>query len=150
VRYFLLPDPNEPGIIPTSDSLSCTRSVAMSKAEDEFHALRQLAKDYRSVVDGLKARGWIEEHQEPRQGLVTSTELAPPQSDAGYIAINFDIHPGSIGDANNTVTVQLVTKRPDDDRIKVFRGVDVVRAGPEHALESFSAIVIDYANELEK
>lgn len=122
----------------------------MINAEDEFHALRQLAQDYRSVVNGLKARGWIEEQQEPRQGLVISTELAPPQAEAGYIAINFDIHPGSVGDANNTVTVQLVTRRPDDDRIKVFRGVDVVRAGPQHALESFSATVIDYAFELEK
>jgi hypothetical protein len=122
----------------------------MSKAEDELNALRQLAQDYRSVVDGLKARGWIEEQQEPHQGLVTSTELAPPQSEAGYIAINFDIHSGSVGDANNTVTVQLVTKRPDDDRIKVFRGIDVVRAGPQQALESFSTTVIDYANELEK
>jgi hypothetical protein len=81
---------------------------------------------------------------------VTSTELAPPQPDAGYIAIHFDIHQEPLADGESTVTVQLVTKRPDDDRIKVFRGVDVVQAGRQNALESFSATLIDYANELEK
>jgi hypothetical protein len=122
----------------------------VSKAEDESQALRQLAQDYRSVVDRLKARGWIEEQREPQGGLVTSTELAPPQPDAGYIAIHFDIHQEPLADGESTVTVQLVTKRPDDDRIKVFRGVDVVQAGRQNALESFSATLIDYANELEK
>ena len=122
----------------------------MSKAEDEFAALRQLAQDYRSVVDRLKGRGWIEEQREPEQGLVTSTELAPPQPEGGYIAIHFDLRQGSIGDGNGTVTLQLITKSPDDDRIKVFRGLDVVRAGREQALESFSATLIDYANDLEK
>src|SRR5262245_35126247 len=122
----------------------------MSKAEDESQALRQLAQDYRSVVDRLKARGWIEEQREPEDGLVTSTELAPPQSDAGYIAIHFDIRQEQLADGNSTVTVQLATKTPDKDRIKVFRGVDVVQAGRQSALEAFSATLIDYANELEK
>jgi len=121
----------------------------MNKAEEEFDALRQLAQDYRSTVDRLKARGWIEEQREPEQGLVTSTELAPPHPEGRYIAIHFDIHHGPIGDGNSTVTVQLVTQRQDDDRIKVFTGVDVVRVGRQQALESFSATLIDYANELE-
>ena len=91
----------------------------MGKAEDEFEVLRQLAQDYRSVVEGLRARGWIEEQQEPKLGLVTSTELARPESGIGYIAINFYIHHASLGNGNNTVTVRLVTKAPDDDRIKM-------------------------------
>ena len=122
----------------------------MGRADVEFEALRQLAQDYRAVVDELKARGWIEEQQEPKLGLITSTELAPPESDLGYIAVNFDIHHPILGNGNNTVTVQLVTKRPDDDRIKIFKAADLTRVGSKQALESFSATVIEYANELEK
>jgi hypothetical protein len=122
----------------------------MSEAEDEVQALRQLAQDYRSVVDNLKGRGWIEEQQQPELGLVTSTELAAPEPDRGYIAINFDIHTATRKDANNTVTVQLVTKTPDDDRIKIFKAADVAQMGREKALESFSATVMDYADELEE
>ena len=122
----------------------------MSKAEDEIHALRQLAQDYRSVVEGLKAHGWIEEHQEPELGVITSTELAPPESDRGYIAIDFDIRHATTGDGDNTVSVRLVMKRPDDNRIKLFTAADVVRAGRETALELFRATVTDYAGELEK
>jgi hypothetical protein len=122
----------------------------MSKPEDELQALRQLAQDYRSVVDALKARGWIEEQQEPKQGLVTSTELAPPKFKSGYIAIDFDLHDAPDGDENNTLTVQLVTKNPDDNRIKIFKAADFARVGRQQALESFSATVTEYATELEK
>jgi hypothetical protein len=122
----------------------------MSKPEDELHALRQLAQDYRSVVDELKARGWIEEQQEPKQGLVTSTELAPGKSTSGYIAIDFVIHGAPDGDENNTVTVQLVTKNPDDNRIKIFKAADFAQVGRQQALESFSATVTEYAKQLEK
>jgi hypothetical protein len=123
----------------------------MGKTGDQVQALRQLAHDYRSVVDRLKGRGWIEEQQQPDQGLVTSTELAPPQSDGGYIAINFDFRAAMHGEAaTNTVTVQLVTKTPDDDRIKIFKAPDLARLGRKKALESFSATVTDYADQLEK
>ena len=121
----------------------------MSKAEDELQAARQLAQDYRAVVDELKARGWIEEQQEPKQGLITSTELAPLKSKSGYIAIDFVIHDAP-DDENNTVTVQLVTKNPDDNRIKIFKAADFARVGRQQALESFSATVTEYATELEK
>jgi hypothetical protein len=123
---------------------------SMRKTGNEVQVLRQLAQDYRSVVGHLKDRGWLEEQQEPDEGLVTSTELAPPQSDAGYIAINFDLRTATRRDANNTVMVQLVTKTPDDDRIKIFKAADVARLGRQKALESFSATVADYADQLEK
>jgi len=44
---------------------------------------------------------------------------------------------------------QLVTKMPDDGRIKIFKAADVAQLGREKAVESFSATVIDYASELE-
>jgi hypothetical protein len=122
----------------------------MSNAEDELQALRRLTQDYRSVVDELKARGWIEERQEPKQGPITSTELAPPKSKSGYIAIYFYIHDVTDGDENNTVIVQLVTKSPDDNRIKIFKAADFAQLGRQQALETFSATVMDYAKELER
>jgi hypothetical protein len=123
----------------------------MSDAAAEIQALRDLAQDYRSIIEELKGRGWIEEHQEPVGGLITSTELAPSKSAPGFIAIDFYIHPTPAGDADNTVTIQLLLmKTPDDNRIKILTAADVAQMGRKAALETFRATVIDYTTELEK
>lgn len=121
----------------------------MSKRETEFQALRQLAVDYRSVVNELKSRKWMEEPEELDFGeLITSTELKPPPPSSGFIGVNFDFYLAARPDGDNSLRIQLVTKR-GDERMKIFKGEDLARVGRQNALESVRAIIMDYARELE-
>jgi hypothetical protein len=121
----------------------------MSDREKEFQALRQLAVDYRAVVNELKSRHWTEEPEElDFDGLITSTDLKPPAANGAFIGINFDFYHATMPDGDNSLRIQLVTKR-GDRRMKIFKAEDLARVGHEDALESVRATVITYADEIE-